>query len=80
MLAKVIHRPLVMALVLHRTPAMAANHLERMSRPIRMLPKATAITLMAIQSKIMLMLPKVKAVRCDGGHHILGCNRIYDLL
>jgi hypothetical protein len=59
---------------------MAARYLERMPRPIRMLPGATVITLLMMWPKIMMMLSKIKVVRCDEGHHILGCNRIFDPL
>jgi hypothetical protein len=70
MLARVIHRPLVTPQVLRRTLAMAAQCLKRTSRPIRMLPVATVMTLLAMRPKILQMLPRVKAMRCNERHHI----------
>jgi hypothetical protein len=68
MVVMVIHKLLVMSRVLGRRPTMANRCRGRVSKLTRVLSKVEMMLLLATGVRIVVLMPKVKSVRCDEGY------------
>jgi hypothetical protein len=69
MLAKVLRELVAAPCVLHRMLAMTIRRRRGKPRLIEVLPEIKVMTVLMVQLRITLMLPKFPAMRCDEGSH-----------